>query len=559
MRLPRLGSSALVAAGIGLSRVAGLLREIVIAGFLGSGPAIEAFTAAFRIPNMMQNLLGEGVLSASFIPSYSKLLAEGREKEAGQLASTILLALILITTVLDWVGITFAGPLTDLVAGGYTGERRELTVTLVRITTPGIGLLVLSSWCLGVLNSHRKFFLSYVAPVIWNFVQIFMVVGFGWTIYAGASGGLDQTSVELVKVLGWATVIGAAAQLIVQLPGVIKVERNFVLAMRWDTHARHVVQKFLPVVGARGVIQISAWVDVWLASFLAVGAVGTMRYASFLFLLPISLFGMSIAAAELPEMSTVRAEAVSQRLRPAFGRIAFFVVPIATAYLFCGDYITGLLLERGEFTSSNSTMVWLVLSVMSLGLLASTLSRLMQSALYSLNDTTVPARASITRVIVSALVGGVSMFQFDQFGLTAHGIVMLGQLPALGPLETTLRETPDIARIGAVGLGLGVAVGSWTEFAMLYRKVRATTGPLHLYNTLSAVFTGAMGAGASAVIIRYLSGNWPNWLLAILSLAVAGLIYLWVTWKSGYGLVDALDGRLADRSNNLRTFPDRLE
>lgn len=553
MRLPRLGSSALVAAGIGLSRMAGLLREIVIAAFLGSGPAIEAFTAAFRIPNMMQNLLGEGVLSASFIPSYSKLLAEGREKEAGQLASTILWLLVLITALLDWVGVTFAGPLTDLVAGGYTGERRDLTVTLVRITTPGIGLLVISSWCLGVLNSHRQFFLSYVAPVIWNLVQILAVAAFGWTVYAGASGGLDEASVGLVKVLGAATVVGAAAQLLMQIPGVLKVERNVTFRMRWDEHARGVIAKFLPVVGARGVIQISAWVDVWLASFLAVGAVGTMRYASFLFLLPISLFGMSIAAAELPEMSTVRASAVTDRLRPAVGRIAFFVVPIATAYILCGDYLTGLLLERGEFDRSDSTMVWVVLAVMSLGLLASTLSRLLQSALYSLHETTTPARASVVRVVVSALVGGVCMFQFDQFGLTDDGIRLVGSLPAMGPLDMTLREAPDMARLGAVGLGVGVAVGSWTEFALLYRRVRHLIGPLKLYQTLSAVFTGAMGAAAIAVVVRYVAGDWPNWVLAILSLTVAGVIYLYVTWKAGYGLVDALDGRLADRPNTYRS------
>lgn len=559
MAMPRLGSSALVAAGIALSRMAGLLREIVIAAFLGSGPAIEAFTAAFRIPNMMQNLLGEGVLSASFIPSYSKLIAQGREKEAGQLATTIFWMLLLATTALDWVGITFAGQLTDLVAGGYTGERRELTVTLVRITTPGIGLLVLSSWCLGVLNSHRKFFLSYVAPVIWNFAQILMVVGFGWTVYAGATGGLDTASVELVKVLGWATVIGAGAQLLMQLPGVLKVERNLTYKFRWNDHVHEVVSKFLPVVGARGVIQISAWVDVWLASFLAVGAVGTMRYASFLFLLPISLFGMSIAAAELPEMSTVRSEVVAERLRPAFGRIAFFVVPIATAYLFCGDYITGLLLERGEFSRANSTMVWLVLGVMSLGLLASTLSRLLQSALYSLHETKTPARASITRVVVSALVGGIAMFQFDQFGLSPDGLVLLGSLPAYGPLEQALRETPDMARIGAVGLGLGVAVGSWTEYVILYRKVRQTTGPLRLYNTLSVVFTGAMGAAAVAALTRLIPGQFPNWLMAMMTLAIAGVIYLWVTWKTGYGLVDALDGRLADRTNNNDVSPKHLE
>ncbi len=128
----------------------------------------------------MQNLLGEGVLSASFIPVYARLLEEGRDEDAGRVAGAILGLLAVVAGVLTLLAVVFAEPLTAVLAIGFESQRRDLTATLVRIITPGVGFLVLSAWCLGILNSHRRFFLSYVAPVIWNLVQVVAVVGAGW-------------------------------------------------------------------------------------------------------------------------------------------------------------------------------------------------------------------------------------------------------------------------------------------------------------------------------------------------------------------------------------------
>ena len=141
-------NASLVAAGILLSRMAGLVREAATAFFLGTGVGAEAFKSALRIPNLMQNLLGEGVLSASFIPVYSQAVAEGREEEAGRLAGAVAGLLLLVTTVLVVIGVLFAAPLTRVLAPGFIPgtPRYDLTVTMVRIMTPGIGFLVLSAW-----------------------------------------------------------------------------------------------------------------------------------------------------------------------------------------------------------------------------------------------------------------------------------------------------------------------------------------------------------------------------------------------------------------------------
>ncbi|MDX2120104.1 MAG: lipid II flippase MurJ, partial [Gemmatimonadota bacterium] len=164
--------AALVAAGIFLSRVFGLIRQRVLGHYLGLGDGSDAFGAAFRIPNLLQNLLGEGVLSASFIPVYARLRAEGRDEDAERVASAVFGLLALVTSVVVLAGVLAAGPLTDLLVPGWTGAKRDLTVRLVRILFPGAGLLVLSAWCLGVLNSHRRFLLPYAAPVVWNLAII---------------------------------------------------------------------------------------------------------------------------------------------------------------------------------------------------------------------------------------------------------------------------------------------------------------------------------------------------------------------------------------------------
>src|SRR5688572_29459453 len=174
MSEPKRKSSAsfLVAAGIFLSRIAGLVRQRVFAHYFGNSEAADAFGAAFRIPNLLQNLFGEGVLSASFIPVYARLLAEGDDEEAGRLAGAVVALLTLVTAVLVLAGVLATPWLIDLIAPGFEGEKRELTIRLVRVLFPGAGLLALSAWCLGVLNSHRRFFLSYISPVLWNVAMI---------------------------------------------------------------------------------------------------------------------------------------------------------------------------------------------------------------------------------------------------------------------------------------------------------------------------------------------------------------------------------------------------
>jgi putative peptidoglycan lipid II flippase len=549
--------SLLVAAGIGLSRIAGLVREVVIAAFLGSGAAANAFTAAFRIPNLLQNLLGEGVLSASFIPVYSRLLAEGREAEAGKVASTVLSLLVGVTGALVVVGVLAAGPLTALIAPGSTGAQRELTVALVGIVTPGIGLLVVSAWCLGVLNSHRRFFLSYVAPVLWNAAQVIALLGAGLLVFRDAAGGdgaavLGGDARGLALTLGWATVAGAALQLAVQVPQVRALEPRLRPSLALDRHTRTVLRRFGPAVGGRGVVQISALVDLAVATYLVGGGLSNLRYGQVLYLLPISLFGMSIAASELPELAAQTAAdrrdaavAIARRVRGGLARIAWFVVPTAVIFVVAGDLLVGALLQRGAFTRTNTLQVWAVIAAYGLGLVAATASRLLQSALYGLGDTRTPAVASTVRVVTSLVVGVALMLQLDRVGIGPAGLEVVGGLPALRPVEEALRLDPaTLPRLGAAGLALGAAVAAWVELRLLRHRLQQVVGPVDVTGgSLDRVLPAALAAAAATLPCRLLLGSLPPLLAGAVSLGVAAVTYLLLTRRLGYPAVRALSGR----------------
>src|SRR5262245_23818409 len=172
-------NSFFVAVGILFSRIAGLVRQRVFSHYFGLTAAADAFMAAFRIPNFLNNLFGEGALSASFIPVYASLVARNERKEADRVAGAVLSLLALAVSVIVLVGVLATPLLIDAIAPGFTGATRELTIVLVRILFPGAGLMVMSAWCLGVLNSHHRFLVSYTAPVVWNAAMIVTLMVFG--------------------------------------------------------------------------------------------------------------------------------------------------------------------------------------------------------------------------------------------------------------------------------------------------------------------------------------------------------------------------------------------
>jgi putative peptidoglycan lipid II flippase len=509
-RKPRLQGTGrhafLVAAGILLSRLVGLVRQRAFNHYFGQSDQADAFNAAFKIPNFLQNLFGEGVLSASFIPVYSRLLAEGDEEESSRIAGAILSILALSTSVLVAVGALLTPYLIDVIAPGFHGAKRELTIRLVQILFPGAGLLVISAWCLGILNSHRKFFLSYTAPVVWNAAMIATLLKFG-----GSFGRRELPSLAIYLAFG--SVVGSALQLGVQLPAVLSLVHR--LRPRLDTaseHVREVLKNFAPVFLSRGVVQISAYVDQVFASLLGTGAVAALTNAQTLYTLPVSLFGMSISAAELPAMSSALgaqqeiAAQLRQRLDSGLRRIAFFVVPSAMAFLALGGVITAALFQTGRFLKGDSNYVWGILAGSSVGLLASTLGRLYSSTYYALRDTRTPLRFATVRVFLTVTLGYVCAIW----------------LPGWLGIET---------RWGVAGLTASAGVAGWVEFALLRRALNARIGRTGLPATLVAKLWGAAGLAAGVAWAVKLGLRLASpFLGSICVLTVYGVVYIALAW-----------------------------
>jgi len=492
----------LVASGILLSRLAGLVRQRVFSRYFGLSDAADAFTAALRIPNFLQNLFGEGVLSASFIPVYARLLAEGDEEESSRVAGAIGAILALTTSLLVLLGVLATPLLIDAIAPGFHGAKRALTIRIVRILFPSVGLLVLSAWCLGILNSHRKFVLSYAAPVVWNAAMIATLIAFR---------RMPQDALAIV--LAWGSVTGSALQFGVQLPVVLGLVHR--LRPRLDTRAtnvRVVFRNFAPVFVSRGVVQISAYVDSLLASLLGEGAVAALTNAQTLNLLPVSLFGMAVSAAELPAMSSALgnteevADYLRQRLDSGLRRIAFFIVPSAMGFLVLGGVIAAALFETGRFTHGDSLYVWGILAGSAVGLLAGTLGRLYSSAYYALRDTRTPLRFAIVRVALTTA---------------------LGYLCAI-PLPRWIGIQP---RWGVAGLTASAGVAAWVEFLLLRRTLNTRIGR----TGLAAVFIGKLWLSAALAAVSAWGVNvviqYANPIVAAVPiLSVYGAVYFAITF-----------------------------
>jgi putative peptidoglycan lipid II flippase len=400
------------------------------------------------------------------------------------------------------VGVLVTPVLVTIFTPGFDGEKREATIRLARILFPGAGILVLSAWCLGVLNSHGRFFLSYAAPVLWNLAIIATLL---------ASG--DQASgYHLAEIAAWGSVIGSGLQFGIQFPAVLRLLGGVTPSLRHGAEAvRTVVRNSIPVFVGRGVVQISSYIDTIIASLLPTGAVAGLSYAQVLYTLPVSLFGMSVSAAELPAMSSVtgdedeRAAQLRARLHGGLRQIAFFVIPSAVAFLVLGDVVVGALYQTGAFTRAMTVYVWGILAGSAIGLLASTWGRLYASTYYALHDTRTPLRFGITRVALN---------------------IALGYLFAV---VIPVRVGVD-PRWGVAGLTLASGMAGWIELVLLRRTLDRRLGPTGVPLRFVAMLWGsaAVAALAAWVVKLAVQGQHPL-LIALFSLGMYGVTYFAIT------------------------------
>ncbi len=540
----RFKGSNLVAAGILLSRIAGILRTIVLGVVLGGNKvASDAFFFAMRVPNLLQNLLGEGSLSASFIPVYARLVEEGDEERASRLAGATLALLTCVTSLLVLAGVLLARPLVWLFTNWEGNpEIYELAISLTRVTTVGLGFMVISAWCLGVLNSHRSFFLSYASPVVWNIAQIAALA-------VGAL--LVWPEHDIALVLAWSVVAGSILQVLIQVPKVSGFAPSVRPNLLRTPELGDVMRRFVPAVSGRGIVQVSSFADTFLAGAITLGATGWYGFALPLYITPISLFGFSVAASELAEMSRQGhgAEAIIGRLRPALRRVIIPAGFITVAYLVASPLIVDALYgwlsrlaNRGLSEPGPLLAVAYLLTAFSLGLPAAMTSRVSQNTLYSLGDVRGPARISAVRLAVSITVGAIAMLQLDWLTIADSTIATVGDVPHFPPWERVPAAqrlaTDGPPHLGVVGLGLGASAGAWAEWLLLRRRVAAKLGRPVSSGLARTVLTAAAAAALAMLAIRWLAGiaSIPAPIDALLVVGAGFAAYLAVLIQRGVEL-----------------------
>lgn len=472
--VPRPRGATSVGAGILLSRVTGLARDVSIAGFLGTTLLADAYWAAIKIPNIIRNLLGEGTLSAAFVPVYSETLEKrGRDDpQVTRLAASVLGLVLSTAALLSALGVLLAPWITSAILVGADPDATRLTTQLVRILFPMSGVLIVGAWCLGVLNSHGRFFLPFVAPTLWNLAQV-----------AGLFIAHWLGSERLAHALAWSALAGSLLQVGIQLP----TARRLAGALRpragwsWEP-VRRVARNTLPVISSQGIFQISSLVDISLATLVGLSAMSALGYSQRLIYLPISLFGISVAAASLPDMSR---DATHDRLRPrlvhGFFQILYFVLPTAVFLILFGDLVIRVVYERGEFSSTSTSLVAAVLATYALGLAASSSLKLFASGFHALQDTKTPMKLAAVAVTV---------------GIAAAVALTL----------VSRSRLPDPYRpYAAMGIALGGAVGAWLNLLLLWGALSRRLGGLFGKRAVTATLrigVASLAAGGTGWLAR---------------------------------------------------------
>ncbi len=381
-----------------LSRVLGLLRDILIANFFGSGMSADAFFVAFRIPNLLRRLFAEGSFSVAFIPVFSEYLRKRSRQDAVILAQAVCTLLTLILTVVSILGIVFAPFIVRIIAPGFGagGEKYALTVLLTRIMFPYIFLVSVLALFSGILNAMKHFAAPAMAPVFLNLSMIAALVLLAPSLKNPTVG------------LAIGVIVGGILQMLLQVPFVLK--KGFSLAPRWlPSHPalRRIGTLMLPTIFGSAIYQINQLVGTLLATLLKEGSVSYLYYADRLVQFPLGVFAIAISTAVLPSLSREAADGDFAGLRGTIShaiRLTMFItIPAMMGLIVLGEPIVRLLFQRGAFDVPATDMTARALLYYSVGLWAFAGLRVFVSAFYSLQDTTTPVKVAVIAMVLNLI------------------------------------------------------------------------------------------------------------------------------------------------------------
>jgi putative peptidoglycan lipid II flippase len=470
-----------------LSRIFGFIRDMIIAQLFGAGTATDAFFVAFRIPNLLRRLVGEGSLTVSFIPVYSEYRSQRTKEESDRLIWVSFSVLAVFLILLAALGVIFSPWIIKAMAYGFTQEPEKfrLTVLLNRLMFPYIFFIGLVAWAMGVLNTLKHFIAPALAPVLLNLSIIICALGF-YSLLA-----------EPVLSLAFGVLIGGLTQFLFQIPFLRR--RGIALRFRFDlSHPgmRRIGALMAPSILGLAVTQLNVVINTFLASYLPEGSVSYLYYADRLLEFPMGIFAIAIATAVLPSLSEQAAKGNMQEVKETLSsalRLAFFVIlPAMAGLIFLRQPILNLLFQRGAFSAFSTEMTAQALLYYSLGLAAFAGVRIMAPVFYSFQDTRTPVNVAFFSLIANAGLGALLMGPLKHGGLAlatslSAGVnfVLLGFLlrRKIGPLGLRKIIHSFLKNLGAsILMGLAAyavcLLGRWDTSGLTGEKVSLLLGAI---------------------------------------------------------------------------------
>ena len=432
-------SAGIVSIAVMFSRVLGLIRETIFAKYFGAGFLYDAFIVGFRIPNLLRDLFAEGALSAAFVKVFTDYQLKNSEKEAWRLASLVFNCLAVVLGVITIIGIFLSPLFVKLITYNYLGdpnhyypaEKAALATTLMQIMFPFILLVALAALAMGVLNTKGKFGIPASASTAFNIASIIFGLGIAFWL----SGGEWERSTDKLSIPSdaaqWAiigmaigTIIGGAAQFLVQLPSLLKVGFRFSLNLNFrDEGVRRVMRLMGPAIIGTGAIQVKVLVDTVVASGIDGGA-SWLSYAFRLMQFPIGVFGVAIGTAAIPTLSRLASEGSTDRFRntlsDAVKLVFLLAIPSACGLVVLGDPIISLIYQRGEFDAFDSDMTAWALAAYSIGLAGYAAIKVLSPAFYALDDAKTPMYISLASILVHVPASFGLMQLLSTVGVTAE-------------------------------------------------------------------------------------------------------------------------------------------
>ena len=489
-----------VMAAFVLSNLVGLLRQVLVAQAFGTSPALGAFIAAQRLPDVLFNLVAGGALASAFIPIFTGLLTTADRAGAWRLASGVLTTVSLILVAASLIAALLAPWLVSTVlAAGYSPERQALAVHLLRIQLLVPTIFGLSGLVMGILNAHHNFFLPALAPTM---LWVGMIIGLTlWVPRYGIDG------------LAWGYVLGAALHLAVQLPGLARLAQT--AGARYtpglglnNPLVRQVARLMGPRLVGVAAVQLNQVVTVNLASFMVVPAVESLTYAWQIFTMPQVIIAQAIAIAALPAFSAMVARddlpAMRASLADTLRGILFLALPATVGLFALRGPIVAMLFERGDFTAESTALVAVALAWYTLGLASHSVVEIVSRAYYALHDTRTPVVIGTAAMALNIAFSLLLAPLFTRLGLPPHGGLALANT-----LATTLEMVALMIymrrRLGGLDLG---RVGPGLARAALGSALMG--GALALWLTLAA----PLGAGP-----------YGAWVLGVGGVLIGGAVY----------------------------------